>query len=408
MKRNTNQQVAEYNFDAFGRKRISGATTVFDNTFQYGLNDLVWFQEASGTGSITHQPDKSAVELEVTTGDGDLRALQSKKYHRYEPGKSQLIMMSFVLGEGEENCEKTVGYGDKENGIFFQQNGEDYSVFIRSKASGTVAENTISQEDWNIDVMDGTGASGIDFDGTKAQLLIIDLEWLSVGRVRVGFARAGKIYYVHEFKHTNIIDSPYMSTANLPIRYEIKNDGTTDTNTSMDAICCTVISEGGQEFANTYPFSISNGTDQIAVGDRQPILSIRPRGTFNSITNRIELLFRQAEVVAQGNDAFVEIVYNGTLSIAEGTVDWNDVDTDNSSVEYNVNADGITGGIVIDTFTAVSGGGQSRSLSRQEITSKLPLVVDIEGNNPTPLSIVVTAYASTADVSGTLTWDEVY
>lgn len=399
----------EYKRDAFGRKRVSDPINVFDNTFQYGLNELVWFREENGTGSITHLPNESTVQLEVDTASGDLRALQSKKYLRYEPGKSQLIMQSFVFGAGEGNCIKKVGYFDSENGIYFQQKDNTYSIVKRSYTSGTVEEEVVDQVDWD-DPMDGTGASEVDFDGTKAQLLVIDFEWLSVGRVRIGFVNEGKIYYVHEFKHANIINSAYMTTANLPIRYEIQNDGTTTNANTMKAICVSVVSEGGQEYANTYPFSVSNGITQISVSARRPILSIRPKGTFNSITNRIELLFKQAEVVAQSNDAFVEIIYNGTLTTAdtETTPTWDDVNIDNSSVEYNVDADEIADGIVIDTFTAPAGSGQARSLSQKDIESKLPLVIDIDGNNPIPLSIVVTPYSASSDVSGTLSWDEVY
>jgi hypothetical protein len=46
--------------------------------------------------------------------------------------------------------------------------------------------------------MDGTGRSGITLDVTKTQIFIVDLEWLGVGRVRLGFVIDGKIYYCHE------------------------------------------------------------------------------------------------------------------------------------------------------------------------------------------------------------------
>ena len=37
-----------------------------------------------------------------------------------------------------------------------------------------------------------------------------------------------------------------MSTPNNPVRYEIENDGT-GVASKMDHICCTIMSEGGQE-----------------------------------------------------------------------------------------------------------------------------------------------------------------
>lgn len=84
----------------------------------------------------------------------------------------------------------------------------------------------MAQSAWNVDKLDGTGASGITVDPTKSQIFVFDFEWLGVGRVRTGLVVDGKIYYFHYFSHANVTNVVYMSTPNLPLRYELENDGT--------------------------------------------------------------------------------------------------------------------------------------------------------------------------------------
>jgi hypothetical protein len=73
-------------------------------------------------------------------------------------------------------------------------------------------------------------------------LLVIDQEWLGVGRVRFGFNIEGINYYGHQYNPTNAF--AYTSTPRLPLCYGIK--GTPSGSTiSTRQICCTSISEGG-------------------------------------------------------------------------------------------------------------------------------------------------------------------
>jgi hypothetical protein len=120
-----------------------------------------------------------------------------------------------------------VGYYDDSNGLFVELQDSTINFVLRSTKTGVVTEDRISQSNWNIDPLNGSGPSGITLDITKAQILFIDFEWLGVGTVRVGFVIDGKIYYANYFNHANIIDSTYMKTATLPISYEIKNTGVT-------------------------------------------------------------------------------------------------------------------------------------------------------------------------------------
>lgn len=82
------------------------------------------------------------------------------------------------------------------------------------------------QSSWNLDTMDGTGASGYTIDISKMQMSFIDFSWYGAGTIRWGFrAIDGDITYCHQVAHNNINLKAYMRAGNLPGRYEAQNYG---------------------------------------------------------------------------------------------------------------------------------------------------------------------------------------
>lgn len=388
--------------DAFSRIRVSDGVTLFDSQLQYGVSSLVWDQTLVGTGAVTHLPNESSVRLDVLAS-GDSVVRQTRQYHHYQPGKSQVIACTFTLGAPAENVERRVGYFDAQNGIFLVQRESGLSIVRRSYASGAAVDVEIANADWNIDRMDGTTQSGIRIDPTKANILVIDLQWLGVGRVRVGFDIDGLVFYAHEFFNANANASVYMTTANLPVRYEIRATGAIAATHSLLQICCMVASEGGFDAERGYPRTVGNGITSIAVTTRRPVISIRPKATFNSITNRGLIIPEAVELYASGNPAFWELVYGGALAT---TPSWASVGT-NSIVEYDIGATVITGGDVIASgFVPAS--AATRAATSEQIVSRLPLTLDIAGANPIGLSLAVTSFSGTSTVSGAINWREIF
>jgi len=97
--------------------------------------------------------------------------------------------------------------------------------FIPAK-SGIIVTKTVDvkvpQEDWNVDVCDGTGPSGYNLDLSRIQMAYIDYSWYGAGKIRFGFKTDdGLVRYVHEFKHNNVLFESYLRSGNLPARYEV-------------------------------------------------------------------------------------------------------------------------------------------------------------------------------------------
>lgn len=393
--------------DAFGRLRVSEPYNLIDTQFQYNLQPLVWDSTSltSATGSVTHLPNQSSAELSLGTTSGHRTVLQTKQYLRYQPGKSQLTLMTGVLGSGVSNLTKRIGYYDDNDGIFFGKDSTGTLVCRRTSTTGSVVNNTVYQTSWNLDVMDGTGSisnpSGVLLDTTKTQIFVIDLQWLSVGRVRVGFEIGGEIIYVHEFLNANVLTVPYMKTANLPLRYEMVNTGATAGTNTMQAICSTVMSEGGRQ-ASGVIVSANTGISGIAgVGTTgAPIISIRPKSTFNSITNRGIIRPIHIDALSSG-DLLWELYYNPTLT---GSPSWVSANA-NSIVEYDISATGWSGGLLVASGFKGTGSGIVQSDFDLE---RVVLSLDAAGTTADIFTLVVKSISGSINVKGAINWREEY
>lgn len=248
--------------DAFGRFKTSDPFTVFDSKQLHDNQPLFWDDaEVSGSGTGTSwSADRASTTISVSATTAGKRVRQTYQHFNYQPGKSQLILMTGVLAGGVgSGLHAGMGLHDDENGVFVETEDSEIYMTIRSKVTGSVVDNRKAQSEWNGDKLDGTGPSGITLNPAKAQIFWCDLEWLGVGSVRTGFVIGGVFITCHTFHHANIIDSVYMSTPNLPLRYFIENDGTGAAGT-LEHICATVISEGGQQAVGQLHYVSTEGT----------------------------------------------------------------------------------------------------------------------------------------------------
>jgi hypothetical protein len=268
----------------------------------------------------------------------------------YQPGKSQLVITTFKMGTAATGITRRVGLFDSNNGIFLQQTSAGAAVVIRSFVTGAAVDNAVLQTNWNIDKLDGTGASGITLDLTKVQIFFFDFEWLGVGRVRCGFFIGGVPYYCHEFRQANIGTAVYMSTPNLPIRYEISNSGAGPA-ADFETICSTVASEGGSDQTGLILGLNRGATVMTTLNTTQifPLISMRLRsGYLGSSVKPVDFSVICTSTAAYNWYILLNPTVVGT-ALAFTTVA-------NSSIEADLvstSATTVTGGTILRTGTAV-------------------------------------------------------
>lgn len=334
--------------DAFGRLRIAQPYTLFDSQNRY-QKDPQFSEDLVTGGTATYVANESSVDLAVTTSSGSKVVRQSFRVFPYQPGKSLMVLATFVMNTGKDNLRQRVGYFNPSNGVFFQLNGTTKSFVLRTNTSGTPSDaRTVNQADWNGDKLDGTGASGLTLDITKAQILYMDFEWLGVGSVRCGFVINGTFIVCHTFNNANDIDKVYMQTAILPIRYEIENTAATASSSTLTQICSSVISEGGYDQKAIPQWARRTTTLTGVTTTFVPIVSIRLKST--SLGAVVIPSVYHAIPINSTLDYEVVLVKNPTLTGASFT-------SNSTNVELDVTATAMTGGTIVD-LDYVSGSNQ--------------------------------------------------
>jgi len=327
------------NTDAFGRLRTSGPYTLFDSQNRYAKNDL--FDESTATGgTVTYDANASTVSLNVTTTSGSSVVRQSYRSFSYQPGKGLLTLNTFVMDAAKDGVRARVGYFNEQNGVFLERSDSSIRFVRRTYTSGAAVDNVVLQANWNGDKLDGTGDSAITLDLTKAQILWQDFEWLGVGSVRVGFVIDGQYIVCHTFENANNLNAVYMTTAILPVRYEIENTATTASSTTLKQICSTVISEGGYEKKVALNVARMTTANTAISTSFVPLVSLRlAAGRTGAVV--IPDGYSVLPTATSATTFEIVLVKNPTLTGAS----W--VASDSSNVQQDLSATSYTGGTIV-------------------------------------------------------------
>lgn len=394
------------NFDAFGRLRTSSPLTLFDSTHRYRDNNL-WSSLTAVGGTYAFNANQGLVDLTVSGLSGSSVIRETTKVFSYQPGKSLLSLNTFAMAPSATNLLQRVGYYGQDNGIYFQLDDDRISFVERSLVNGLpVTETIVPISAWNGDKLNGSGASGQTLDVTKAQIMWMDVEWLGLGTVRAGFIINGQFIVCHSFHHANRITSTYITTASLPLRYEITNKAATGVTRTLKQVCSTVISEGGYELRGLQQaIGTPVATPKVltAASTFYPIVTIRLKST------RLDaiVILTAISLLAVTNGAFYEwrVVGSGTTSGGSGT--WIDAGVD-SAVEYKLDATSISGGRVLASgFTQGSNQGTPSIDILKEALFKFQLERNGLTNTPYELTLVAATNNAGSPIYGSIDWEEI-
>lgn len=387
--------------DAFQRLRVSDTDQRFDGEFDYDKLPLLFDDISTGGGTVTFDGNARDVVIATgATGTGVSAGLRQRWANIYTRGNSQFIVLTGTLNSANIA-------------------GGEAQVFLRSKVTGTVTEEVIPQSAWAV-------TSGVNWHAS--QIFIMDFQSLRVGRIRFGIDRSGIAVPLAQIANDNKRDTGYWQTANQPVYFRQYNTalytyteiGYGDENNAigfryrvpvtaaqtMTAICATVKSEGGGDLSDLTGarFTASNGVTKRNVTSTTvflPVLSIQVKSTLNTYPVKAIVFPRDFEI-SNDNPVYYEWRVNGTLTGAVFT----SVDA-NSITNYDVTATGITGGRVIRSGYAGTGGSSSRNVSGGGLTSKIPLGVNAAGVGDILTLCMVKDGVSNSAVGASLNFEDI-
>lgn len=401
------QDSSSMKVDAFGRERVSLPRLVF-NYYQHDydqsfLTDTI----KNGTGTSVWTKDLSSTRMS-TAADGDYVIRQTFERFLYQSGSSTLIMISIDNFQPETNIVKRIGYFSNQefsapydnelDGFFLESSGNNFYFVVYNKGTEI---SRIGQENWNIDKLDGTGASGVTLDKTKSLLVFFDFQWLGVGIVRSGFVVGGESILCN--KSGNIdqnLSNVYMQSPIHPIRWEIRQTGVG--SGYFDQICASVDHESPQPAQRTTLAGASGDTliTPLSTGTTYAMGALRLKS--DRLNNNPHLL--RFDLLSGTKDAFRWEIRRNPI-IAGPSLNW--VSPVESSLEVglvNGNQNTITGGTIL-----MSGLFDSTSSTVIDLAQfgEIAFGAYIDG---TPIEIVlcVFPFVNNASAVATGVWREIY
>ena len=114
---------------------------------------------------------------------------------------------------------------DNDSRLYMNPDFRGVNTVSNVKAALT-KEILIPQNEWNIDKADGSGKSGYVTDITKMQMMGFQYSWYGAGFIDWMFrGPSGDFIFLHRLKNNNRNNEAFMRSGNLPVRYEVINEG---------------------------------------------------------------------------------------------------------------------------------------------------------------------------------------
>lgn len=296
----------DFTMDSFERLRVSDARMAFE----YGFGALtptlattLWEVGTVGAGSteaLTTNLYGTNLTLPVTTAVG--RWIQSYNHIRYAPGISTLFRATFNFNSIGTGIRSRIGMFTDQgtfpstagDGFFLENDAGSIAVVRRYMTQGAGSEERVLQANWNIDKLNGSGASGVTLNWAMAQHLVVEYQWLGVGTIRFGFecGTAGTVW-CHEMVSVNAVAESWCRTGSLPCRAETYNYATAAIS-SFTLINMCVIQEGDVADLRGWRYfgNWSGATAKVGgltAGTLYPVMGIRAAGT-NDLTKRARII----------------------------------------------------------------------------------------------------------------------
>lgn len=336
---------------AFGLLKIAQEHVVVHGQFVYNVNTVLHKVTEASSGTVTQ--GTSMAVLTTSTNTAGSAILESKAAGSYDPGVGLMVRFTALFTAGKASSTQYLGFLDLNDGFGFGYNGTAFGILHRQGGSDT----WIPQASWNgADIFDGNGATGVTLDPTKGNVFAIQVQYLGFGTIRffIENPNTGEFHVVHTLRYPNANVRPHINQASLPLFARVLNAGN-DTSLVMKIGSWSIAAEIANGSTEHVIRGATAGSKTLNTATQTPILSLRCKATYQTITNRIRIRLLGLNVSVGGNrDAQLFLHLNPTTHTDASFVDFSanthvaDVDTSATAASGGTNVYGFS----VDSGTA--------------------------------------------------------
>jgi hypothetical protein len=302
-----------YGVTRFGEQLTALRNSQMNHKPTWGISTLRYATTTTGTGAALSETN-GEFRLQSGTANSTIASIQTNQRGQYQAGAMGQAGVGIRIPTAPTStafCEW--GYTDFTNGFYYGVDGT--GKYVAYVTGGVVVK--VYQAAWNIDKLDGTGASGYTLNLADGNVSQVDFTWYGYGDIEFNYllldSLTNKIVKTtcHRFKITG---SASIIDPNQPLAFRVGNGASTTTNVSMYV--------GGHQFSVVDGNSVPQarlGSDIVSSYATalnvlwQPILAFRKKATFNGRTNSVRVRLNGFAVSANA-DLEVRYSVGGTTS----------------------------------------------------------------------------------------------
>ena len=187
-------------------------------------------------------------------------------------------------------------------------------VNITGAKVALVSDKKAKQSEFNLDRLDGTGPSGYDMDIAKMQMIGIQYTWYGAGFIDwMVRGSNGNFVFAHRMRNSNVNTEAFMRSGNLPVRYEVTNEGPPGKlKSNMSVSDATIVLEDSSFFPYAATVYIDNEVMTYTANNKET-------NTLTGVTRAASLLTFQAgaERSYTGSQATTHQARTGVIIISQ-------------------------------------------------------------------------------------------
>lgn len=190
--------------------------------------------------------------------------------------------------------------------------------FAQTRAGAATTEQFIAQADWNGDVMDGTGSSGVTLDPTKGNVFQIGIQYLGYGAIvfQIESAPEGNnanFVTVHSLSLPNTLTAPSFRNPSFPFTMAVYSAGST---TNLTAKCASFAGfiEGDKRLHGNR-FSYFAQSTAVDAASYRALFTIMNKRYYGGIANQAVInLLSVSGAIKHTSPVILYLVKNTTLA----------------------------------------------------------------------------------------------
>lgn len=312
----------------FGDRIVGVRKASIGAQFQYGIEDGTSEPEIVSTGTI------SIIEsmLVMSTGvavDGRAR-VQSSETIRYVPGQETYCNFTLVFSPPVVGSKQFGGLYDDENGFFVGYDTDAKFYFFKRRDS--------VDERHEIDLVAFSKRAGYNFNTSFGNVYRITFGYLGFAPISLEVMRPnGGWLLLHKIEYPNSSIITHITQTFLPVRGEVENVGNNTDIVIKSGSLSAGITNGGAKDVAGREFTWSNDTS-IIISAETTVIVFRNKDTFQGKINRVAATLLLISAAVDLNKSSRWVVYKNPVLLAAPVPVWTDVDTDNSTHDYSLNA----------------------------------------------------------------------